>query len=695
MTEHRLDPLLKPGSIALLGASDRSDSPGHVLARHVIESDYPGEVYPVNPRCETIMGQTCYPDLAALPSPVDHVIIALGNDRLEKALGYTIAYGARAATIYSSAVLAEDSQPGLRSRLQSMAAEAGLAICGVNGMGFYNLGIDLFAGIFPRAAHIERGGISYIAQSGSAFTTLCHNGSRLGFNLCVSSGTEISVTTADYMDWALAQPDTRVIGLFLETVRDPVKFVEALAKARAQDVPVVVLKIGKTQMAQQMALSHTGAIAGDQAAFEALFRRYDVISVEDFDEMAAVLMLLQSGREAGDGEFAAVFESGGFRELITDQAEDLGVSFAGIEADTAEAMIPHLDPGLKAENPLDAWGSHANFEARFEACLRLLMDDPQVAGGAFFSNYRDGYYIHEAIFDAVWAVSRHNPKPIALITCFSDLAHPEMCRRAYEAGLPLIDGSREGLLAFKRLFAYQRGKNRTDIASLAPLSAEKVESWRDYLHARQAPTISEYDALRMLADFGIAAAQGRAVASEAELIDAAAELGYPLVLKTNEAGIDHKSDVGGVVIGIEDEEELVEDYRDIASRLGPSALVVPMVDDGVEIALGTVNDPQFGPIVMVAAGGVLVELLADRALALCPVAPPEAAEMLESLKIDKLLRGARGKPPVERESLVQAIVTLSQIASELRDEIAEIDINPVIARDTGTTAVDALIVRRD
>ena len=152
MTKHYLDPLLKPGSIALLGASDRSDRPGHVLARHIIESDYPGKVYPVNPRCVSILGTTCYPDLASLPTTVDHVVIALGNENLEQALADTIEHGAKAATIYSSAVLADDSEPGLRARLQAMATEANLSICGVNGMGFYNLGIDLFAGIFPRVA---------------------------------------------------------------------------------------------------------------------------------------------------------------------------------------------------------------------------------------------------------------------------------------------------------------------------------------------------------------------------------------------------------------------------------------------------------------------------------------------------------------------------------------------------------------
>jgi acyl-CoA synthetase (NDP forming) len=281
MSKHRLDPLLKPASIALVGVSDRADSPGQVLAKMVIESDYAGEVYAVNPRYQQILGQTCYPTLESLPVTVDHVVIALGNAHLESALQATIQHGARAATIYSSAVLDQDSEPDLQQRLAAMAKTAGLMICGT------------YAGIFPRAAEIIKGEISYIAQSGSAFTTLCHNGCRLGFNLCVSAGNEITTTVADYMDWSLEQSDTRVIGLFLETVRDPEAFVTALEKANARNVPVVILKIGKSPLGAAMALTHTGAIAGNHAVFQALFKRYGVIEVDDFDEMASILMLLR------------------------------------------------------------------------------------------------------------------------------------------------------------------------------------------------------------------------------------------------------------------------------------------------------------------------------------------------------------------------------------------------------------------
>ena len=695
MAEHRLDPLLRPASIALVGVSDRSGSPGQVLAGMVLDSDYAGEVYLVNPRYQEIRGQRCYAYLESLPSRVDHVVIALGNAHLEDALRVTIEHGARAATIYSSAVLQGDSEPLLQQRLATMARAAGLMICGLNGMGFYNVGDALYAGIFPRGEEITRGGISYIAQSGSAFTTLCHNGCRLGFNLCASAGNEITTTVADYMDWSLEQDDTRVIGLFLETVRDPDAFVAALEKATARNIPVVVLKIGKSPLAASMALTHTGAIAGNHAVFQALCKRHGVIEVDDFDEMAAILMLLQSGREAAPGSFAAAFESGGFRELVTDEASDLDLEFAALESNTVKMLEQNLDPGLKAENPLDVWGSHERFEERFEACLDALMRDSNVGAGAFISNYRDGYFLSEAIYRVVDTVGRRSAKPIALATCYSDLANSKICRRAHAAGIPVISGVRETLRAFKHLFDYrnfrQRLSNDTDPGVL---DAEQVSAVRQKLAAAESAALGEVDSLALLAQFSLPVVKHELVSGQAELKAAAAAFGYPLVLKTAAAGINHKSDSHGVFVNIHSESDLLQRYDDLCQRLGPAALVSQMVDADVEIALGTVNDVQFGPIIMVAAGGILVELLDDRALAMCPVSPRQADEMLGSLKVNRLLQGVRGKPAVNRSALIDAIVTLSQLAFALSDSIAEIDINPLLVDAQQAIAVDALILRK-
>ena len=692
MAEHRLDPLLQPTSIALLGASERADSPGLVLAKMVISSQYPGSVYPVNPGYSQILGRPCYADLTALPETVDHVIIALGNSHLESALNAAIKHGARAATIYSSAVLEQDTEPPLKQRLKNMAQAAGIQICGINGMGFYNLEQQLYAGIFPRAEYIISGGISYIAQSGSAFTTLCHNSRRLGFNLCVSAGDEMTTSVADYMDWCLEREDTRVIGLFLETVRDPEGFIAALEKSNTRGIPVVVLKIGKSALGAAMAVTHTGAIAGNHAVFQALFRRHGVIEVDDFDEMAATLMLLQSGREAASGGFAAAFESGGFRELVTDTAVELGIDFAELDSPTVTALEQHLDPGLKAENPLDMWGSHNRFEKRFEACLMALMQDPNVAAGAFFSNYRDGYYLSEAICRVVIAVSERVTKPIVLATCFSDLANTTLCQRAYAAGIPVIDGARETLLAFKHLFAYRSFmQERLGAVPLLDVDSEQETHWRRQLSHDSARSMDENAALALLNDFSIPVVRREIVSSEAELVTAATTLGYPLVLKTAQPGINHKSDCGGVFVGIQSEQDLLRHYRDINARLGSMALVSQMVGDGIEIALGTINDSQFGPVIMVAAGGILVEFLADREMALCPVSAAQAEAMLGSLKLNLLLLGLRGRPAVNRQVLIDTIVNLSRLAWVLQDSIAEIDINPIIAHAGGAVAVDALI----
>jgi acyl-CoA synthetase (NDP forming) len=696
MAEHRLDPLLRPSSIALLGVSERSESPGWILAGMVLDSAYAGEVYLVNPRYTEIRGKRCYASLESLPSRVEHVVIALGNAQLEKALQATIEHGARAVTIYSSAVLEADSEPLLQQRLATMAQAAGLMICGLNGMGFYNIGEALYAGIFARPAQITRGGISYIAQSGSAFTALCHNGCRLGFNLCVSAGNEITTTTADYMDWCLEQEDTRVIGLFLETVRDAEAFVAALQKAMERNIPVVILKIGKSPLAAKMALTHTGAIAGNRAVFQALFKRYGVIEVDDFDEMAAILMLLQSGREAEAGSLAAVFESGGFRELVTDEANELDLEFAQLEDTTIAILEQHLDLGLKAENPLDAWGSHERFEERFEACLDALMQDPNVAAGVFFSNYRDGYFLSEAIFRVVVAVSQRTRKPIALATCYSDLANTDICRRAHAAGIPVIDGVRETLRAFKHLFAYHRsGSHQTNAAeSGLRVPPPVVAAWREKLAALPTATLGETDSLALLADFSLPIVDHERVSTYTELKTAATALGYPLVLKTAETGINHKSDSRGVFVDIRSEPDLTRYYEDLCQRLGPAALLSRMVDADLEIALGTINDEQFGPIIMVAAGGVLVELLDDRALAMCPVSPRQADEMLGSLKVNRVIQGYRGRPALDRQALIDAIVAVSHLAFDLSDSIAEIDVNPILISARQAVAVDALILRK-
>ena len=694
---HRLDPLLKPSSVALLGASERENSPGRVLAEMIIQSDFSGDIFPINPGSSTILGLPCFKSLDSLPKQVEHVIIALGTNKLEQALQQVVDHGAKAVTIYAGTTLENDTQPNLQQRLTAIAKSAGLQMCGANGMGFYNIGHHFNAGIFPKPP-IRFGGISHIAQSGTAFATLTHNGCRMGFNLCVSSGNELTTSVADYIDWSLEQPETKVISLFLETVRDPDAFIQALEKARNKQIPVVVLKIGKSALSAKMAISHTGAIAGNHTAFEAVFRRYGVLEVDDLDELAATVSLFQHFKPVGRGQFAAMFESGGLRELVADIAQEVGLEFAPLEDATRITIQANLDPGLKAENPLDAWGSHERFEERFTACLMALMADPNVAGGAFMSPFRDDYYLHEAIYRAVEKTSRVVNKPIALATTYSDLENQKLSDRGFEAGIPLIQGTRETLLAFKKFFGYQDW-----VAGEIATTTNKNPEWKangDIVSRCQKlfdmnsdEALGEDSSLNLLAEYGVPVVMTKQVNDEAELIKVSQEIGFPLVLKTAEAGIHHKSDSGGVVTDIADEQSLLNHYSIMRDSLGPKVQIAKMIKDAVEVSLGCINDPQFGPLLIIAAGGVLIELMDDRKSMLCPVDEAEVNEQIAAMKIVRLLKGYRGKEPANVDALVDCIVRFSRFAFEFQDRFSEIDINPVMVNSSGCYAVDALIIR--
>lgn len=690
---HRLDALLNPRSIALVGASPRADSAGLAMVEMSRIDGYRGKVFAVNPRYERIGDLPCHPSLAALPETVDHVVIGLANAQLEQGLEDAIAHGARAATIFATAQLDETASPRLAQRLARRARDAGIALCGPSSMGFYSRRIGLRVAGFPSTAGLREGGIVFVAQSGSAFSALAHNDRRLGFLACVSSGMELATTAADYLDWAVAQPETRVVAFFLEQVREPHRFMAALERADARGIPVVVLKVGRTARSAAMAVSHTGALAGSDLAFVAMCRRHGVLLVEDLDELAATLLMFDQGRRVGPGALASIHDSGGEREMIVDIADRLGVPFAEITEATRAAIAPHLDPGLVAENPLDAWGTARDYVDRFAAELGALVADPNVAIGVFFSDVREQYWYSQGIIEATRRVTRAASKPVVIATNYSKTFNHELARGLAAEGIPVIEGSRETLLAVRHAFAWRdrRAVARAPSQAAPAPAPATVAAWRARL-AAPAP-LDEHDGLAMLADFGVPVVATRRVGSLAEAQLAAAAIGFPVALKTA-AGHAHKSDVGGVHLALAGPAEVERAYRDLETRLGAQALVCAMAPRGVEIGLGAVIDPDYGPVVVVSAGGVLIELLADRVAALAPFGADEAAALIGGLRAARLLQGVRGAPPADTAALARAVSAFSTMVAALADELAEIDVNPVIAGPHGIRAVDALIVRK-
>jgi len=684
---HRLDPLLAPRSIAFVGASPRKHTPGHDMLTMIARSGFTGAVFAVNPTHAEIDGRRCYPSVAALPAPVDLVVLSVANARIETALREAIDAGARAAVIFASLYLEDDTDPPLIQRISGIARAAGIPLCGGNGMGFYNDAAQVWVAAFDNARKARPGGITFISHSGSPYGALAHNDPRFRFNLVVSAGQELVTTAADYLDYALDQPETRVVGLFLETVRDPAGFVAALDKARSRQIPVVVLKVGRTAASAAMALTHSGAITGDDATYRALFDRYGVLAVDTLDELAASLSLFDQARRAATGELVAVHDSGGERELAMDLAASLGVNFARIGPDTVARLRGRLEHGLAPVNPLDAWGTGRDFIDIFADCFQALIDDPNAALGLFFNDARDDFHIHEGFAEAARRVHAATAKPIAIASNFSLARHPKIAAALSEHGIPVLVGTVPALVAARNMMAYR------DVLSRPADPPPQVRAQRDWTKRLAATDpLDEAEALSLLGDYGIASLPRLVVDSERAALDAVQRIGFPAVLKTAAPHIRHKTEQHGVKLAIADEASAALAYRDLARRLGPKVLVTRMAPPGVELAFGLASDPQFGPVVMVAAGGISIELMRDAAHALPPFGPKTARRLIDRLRIRVLLDGVRSAAPCDVDALADALARFSVLAAELAGDTASIDVNPLVATPNGVIALDALVV---
>ncbi|MGH2819973.1 MAG: CoA-binding protein, partial [Actinomycetota bacterium] len=375
--------MLEARSVAVVGASLRPGSFGEQLMAALTGGGYEGDVYPVNPRYEEVAGRPCHASLHDVPGEIDLVLLAVPSDRIEEQLEAAVARRAGAAVVYAGCY--EEPRPGVPSlteRLEAVARGAGIPLCGGNCMGFLNLENRLRACGYAMPGELPPGSIAFISHSGSAFAAMAYNDRRLLFNLLVSSGQELVTTMADYLHHALDLPTTKVVGLFIEAVRDPARFRSALDRAAGRDVPVVAIKVGRQERAAQLAETHSGALAGEDAAYEALFDAHGVSRVATLDEMADTLELFATGRRAARGGLASVHDSGGERALLVDVAAERGVPLAGISSSTRARMQGVLEEGLVADNPLDAWGTGNDYEPLYVACLEALLDDPEVAAVA-------------------------------------------------------------------------------------------------------------------------------------------------------------------------------------------------------------------------------------------------------------------------------------------------------------------------
>lgn len=672
--------LLEPRSIALVGVSDRVNSYGHALEAMCSGGGYRGQVLRVNPRLADGSGGRVFADLDALPAAPDHVVLSLATSRVEAGVDRALRAGARALTIFS-----ECPDAAMRDRIGTRVRAAGAALCGPNSMGFHNLAIGLRVTPFPVPLDLEPGGIGLIAQSGSILGALMNNDRRLRFSQAVSTGSETVTTAADYLRWMVDQPGTRVIGLFLETVRDPQGFVAGMEAAAARDLPVVILKVGRSALGARMAISHTGALVGDDDVFRALVGRLGGHIAGSVDEMAAMLALFSQGRRARAAGIASIHDSGGERELMADMAEEAGLGYAPLSGETRARVQAALEPGLRADNPLDAWGTGLNARHSYTEALSAMMADEGVGTGLYVLNWRGDYYLHEMHAEALIAAARQTIKPLAAVSNFSGSDDRALAARLADAGIPLIGGMQNAIGAVRAL--HRHGP----VARFRPETPQHpaADRWRHSLAGRD--WVGEAEGYALLSDFGIACPAHGLAGCRDEALEIAARIGREVILKTTAPGLSHKSDAGGVWPGLATPEAVAAAHDALSSRFGGAVLVAEMVPPGVEWSLGAINDPDFGPAIRIAPGGVLVDLLTEHALLMAPFPEADAAACLSRLRAARLMAGYRGRPPLAADALARIASALSRLAWDLRDTVAEIEINPVIVHAGGATAADCVI----
>jgi acyl-CoA synthetase (NDP forming) len=566
-------------------------------------------------------------------------------------------------------------------------------------MGFVNVARGLRAVGYVEPDPVPAGPVALITHSGSVFSTMLRAHRGFGFSVVVSSGQELVTTAGAYAQYALQLNETRVLALVLEAIRNPAELRTALGTALTTDVPVVLLGVGLSQTGKSLVSAHSGALAAGDGAWEALAGAYGLHRVRDLAELADTLELFSVGQHGAgrrcardnngrDNQgIATVHDSGLERAHVADLAAELGVPFAPLGRATTKRLAHAIDPGHKPANPLDVWATGRDTEPLFAECLAALAADPQVAAVAMAVDLVREFDGDEAYPRAILAAAARTAKPVAVLAGLPAAVDPIAAQQLRANGVPVLEGTRTGLLALRHLLDHANRPEPPPPATPGP----RRQRWAPILSAAPPGSAVLFDLLR---DYGIPAVRARAAGTRAGALAAAAEIGYPVVLKTDEPGIAHKSDVGGVRLGLAGPDAAGAAYDDLAARLGPRVLVCQTAASGTELALGLIRDAALGPLLVIGAGGVLIEIFSERSVVLPPLTRSSAREVIARLRLAGVLSGARGQRPADLDAIAGAITGLSELAADLGDLLDALDINPLICGPSGAVAADVLAVTR-
>ena len=708
--ETDLSRLFAPRSVALVGATDHPSNFGGRVFRAMLKFGYPGKIYPVNPRLKEIYGLACYPGIRELPQTPEHVGIIVNTERVFGVLENCAARGVPFATVYTAGFAETATSEGCarQARLVAFARASGMRIMGPNCNGVINY-VDRFAMTSTGAiggARQPAGNVGVVSHSGGLgqITVMWRaQMAGLGISYEASCGNEADLDSLDFARFMLRSDATSIVLMAIESIKDGAKLQAVAREALEREKPLVVLKLGRTEAGSRAAASHTGAIAGEDEIYAAAFKQYGLIRVNTCNELYETAILLRNRRWPKGRRAASVAATGGNIVHLADMGADQGISWAEYSAET-QAVLSDMLPGYgsKVLNPSDLTSLATGEPAMFSRALKAIAGDPNIDAVAPIFAFVSRKQIESGVQFVLEC-----PKPAAMIwvgACTDDSVPTAEDLVAagvpvYRDALPCLRSMRAAMDFGQRVAANRKG---ADIPQRPAGIA--VQAVREKL-AASSKTLTEREAKLALAEYGFPVTRERLARSGAEAVTRAREITGAVALKIDSSDILHKTDAGAVKLGLTGDNAVYQGYLEVmeaATRYAPGAhingvLVQEMVPRGVEMMLGIIRDPVFGPVVAAGLGGIHIEVLRDVSYRVAPVTSDEARAMLGELRGYKLLEGVRGMPPRDIECLCDLIVRMSWFAHDFGSEIAEVDINPLVVmeRGAGARVVDALVVRRE
>jgi acetyl coenzyme A synthetase (ADP forming)-like protein len=687
-----------PKSVAIVGASQQKGKVGYEILKNMIDAGFEGKIFPINPKAQSIEGLKCHPDVGSIGETPDLVIIIIPAKIVPAIMQQCAEIGVKAVIIITAG-FKEVGEEGraLEKKISQIAKQAGMRLIGPNCLGLIvpeNKLNASFGGKLPAV-----GSIGYLSQSGALLTAILDmaNASGIGFSKLVSIGNKADVNELDLISALAPDPSTKVIAGYLENITDGDAFVRE-AERISQEKPILLVKSGGTSAGAKAASSHTGSLAGSETAYECVFERAGIIRCDSirsqFDyAQAFAYQPLPKGKN-----IAVITNAGGAGILATDEIVNQGLDFAEMTEQTVEKLTAALPAAANCSNPIDVLGDA--LADRYRAALDIVLDDPNVDAVLVMLTPQAMTQAAETAQAIIEITGRKPEKPV--FACFMGADKIAVATRILREGkVPQIDAVQNAVATIRVMTDYVRWLSRPKrVVKLFPVNRRKVETILQR-HLRQgAREIAENESKEILEAYGFVTPKGSIAATAEQAVGIATQLGFPVVLKIWSPDILHKSDMGGVQVGLKNAKEVRDAFDLMMYRIPkkmPDAqilgvLVQEMCGGGKEVILGMKRDPHFGPLMMFGMGGTMVEVLKDVAFHLAPLTAEEAKQMLVKTRTYKMLKGVRGEEGVDIDALAEGLQRLSQLVTEF-SQIQELDINPYIVGPEGTTpiAVDARI----